>query len=38
MMQTLRKFLSLIAGFFINVDYEGDVEGYTKVGEELEQL
>ena len=23
------------ADLFINVDYEGDVEGYTKVGEEL---
>ena len=33
-MQTLRKFYP-DADLFINVDYEGDVEGYQKVGEEL---
>ena len=33
-MQTLRKFYP-DADLFINVDYEGDVEGYTKVGKEL---
>ena len=33
-MQTLRKFYS-DSDLFINVDYEGDVDGYTKVGEEL---
>ena len=33
-MQTLRKFYP-DSDLFINVDYEGDVEGYTKVGEEL---
>jgi hypothetical protein len=33
-MQTLRKFYP-DADLFINVDYEGDVDGYTKVGEEL---
>jgi|TARA_R110001592_G_scaffold121121_3_gene326365 hypothetical protein len=33
-MQTLRKFYP-DADLFINVDYEGDVEGYTKVGQEL---
>ena len=32
--QTLRKFYP-DADLFFNVDYEGDVEGYTKVGEEL---
>ena len=33
-MQTLRKFYP-DSDLFINVDYEGDVDGYTKVGEEL---
>ena len=33
-LQTLRKFYP-DADLFINVDYEGDVEGYQKVGEEL---
>ena len=33
-MQTLRKFYP-DSDLFINVDYEGDVEGYQKVGEEL---
>ena len=32
--QTLRKFYP-DADLFFNVDYEGDVEGYQKVGEEL---
>lgn len=32
--QTLRKFYP-DADLFFNVDYEGDVDGYTKVGEEL---
>ena len=33
-MENLRKFYP-DADLFINVDYEGDVEGYTKVGKEL---
>ena len=33
-MQTLRKYYP-DADLFINVDYEGDVDGYTKVGEEI---
>jgi hypothetical protein len=33
-MQTLRKYYP-DADLFINVDYEGDVDGYTKVGKEL---
>ena len=33
-MQTLRKFYPN-SDLFINVDYEGDMEGYQKVGEEL---
>jgi len=33
-MQTLRKFYP-DSDLFINVDYEGDIEGYKKIGEEL---
>ena len=33
-MQTLKKFYP-DADLFINVDYDGDIENYTKVGEEI---